>query len=163
VAAMAMGIGGKDLALVPVRMSLGATMLYHGTAKLRGEGAAQAAGFFEQLGLRPGRTWAALTGLAEVAAGATTILGIGTRLGALAILATQAVAIAKVHRPKGFDNLAGGWEFNALIMAAALGLLAAGPGTASLHEAVERRLEGGVRWMFQPRRRTGVRVAKLLK
>jgi putative oxidoreductase len=160
---MATAMGPKDLGALPVRVSLGATMLYHGTAKLRGDGAAQAAGFFEQLGFRPGRTWAALTGLAEVVAGATTILGIGTRLGALAMIATQAVAIAKVHRPKGFDNTAGGWEFNALIIAAAVGLLAAGPGAASLHEAVERRLEGGARWLLRPRRRTGVRVAKLLK
>jgi putative oxidoreductase len=160
---MAMAMGAKDLGALPVRVSLGATMLYHGVAKLRGDGAAQAAGFFEQLGFRPGRTWASLTGLAEVMAGATTILGIGTRLGALAIVATQAVAIAKVHRAKGFDNMAGGWEFNALMIAVALGLLAAGPGTASLHEAVERKLEGGARWLFQPRRRTGVRVAKLLK
>jgi putative oxidoreductase len=158
-----MALGARDLGAVPVRISLGATMLYHGTAKLRGEGAAQAAGFFEQLGFRPGRTWAALTGLAEVVAGATTILGIGTRVGALAVIATQAVAIAKVHRTKGFDNMAGGWEFNALLIAAALGLLAAGPGGASIHEAVERKLEGGVRWLLQPRRRAGVRIAKLLK
>lgn len=162
-ATMAMGVGGKDLGLVPVRMSLGATMLYHGTAKLRGDGAAQAAGFMEQLGFRPGRTWAALLGLAEVVAGATTMLGIGTRIGALAVIATQAVAIAKVHRGKGFDNMAGGWEFNALLVAAALALLAAGPGTVSLHEAVERRLQGGARWLLQPRRRAGVRIAKLLK
>jgi putative oxidoreductase len=148
---------------VPVRMSLGATMLYHGAAKLRGDGAAQAAGFFEQLGFRPGRRWAAAAGVAEVFAGATTMLGVATRLGALAVIATQAVAIAKVHRTKGFDNMAGGWEFNALLIAAALGLLAAGPGAASVHEAVERRLEGGARWLFQPRRRTGVRIAKLLK
>jgi putative oxidoreductase len=160
---MAMGMAAKDLGLLPVRMSLGATMLYHGAAKLRGEGAAQAGAFFEQLGLRPGRTWAQLAGLAELFAGATALLGIGTRLGALAVIATQATAIAKVHAGKGFDNTAGGWEFNALLIAAACGLLVAGPGDASVHEAVERRLEGGVRWLLQPRRRTGVRLAKLLK
>jgi putative oxidoreductase len=160
---LAAGVGPKDLGAVPVRVALGATLLYHGASKLRRDGAAQAAGFFEQLGIRPGRTWATLTGLAEVAAGATTILGIATRLGALAVIATQAVAIAKVHRGKGFDNTAGGWEFNALLIAVALGLLTAGPGTASLHEAVERRFEGGVRWLLEPRRRRRVRLAKLLK
>jgi putative oxidoreductase len=163
VAAMAMGLTGKDLGLVPVRMSIGATMLYHGTKKLRGDGAAQTAAFFEQLGFRPGRTWGALAGLAEVVAGATTLLGIGTRIGALAVIATQGMAIAKVHRGKGFDSTAGGWEFNALLVAAAIGLLVSGPGTASVHEAVERRLQGGARWLFQPRRRAGVRFAKLLK
>jgi putative oxidoreductase len=160
---MAMGMGAKDLGLVPLRVSLGATMLYHGAAKLRGEGTEQAAGFFEQVGIRPGRTWARAAGLAELVAGATTLLGVGTRLGALAVIATQAVAIAKVHAGKGFDNTGGGWEFNALLIAAALGLLASGPGTASVHEVIERRLQGGARWLLQPRRRTGVRLAKLLK
>jgi putative oxidoreductase len=160
---MAMGATAKDLGLLPVRMSLGATMLYHGAAKLRGESAAGAAGFFEQLGLRPGRTWAQLAGLAEVAAGASAILGLGTRLGALAVIATQAMAIGKVHAPKGFDNQAGGYEFNLLLIAAAVGLLLSGPGRASVHEVVERRLEGGARWLLQPRRRAGVRLAKLLK
>jgi putative oxidoreductase len=152
----------KNLSLVPMRMSLGATMLYHGAAKLRGEGARQAAGFFEQLGLRPGRTWSGLAGVAEVVAGATTILGLGTRIGAVAVLVTQAVAVAKVHRGKGFDNTAGGYEFNLLLSAVALGLLLAGPGTASVHEVAERRVAGGARGYFA-RRRKAVRLAKLLK
>jgi putative oxidoreductase len=161
----AMGMGAKDLALVPARASLGATMIYHGASKLRGEGPAQTGQVFEQLGLKPGRTLAVLTGLAEVFAGASAILGIGTRLGALAVLVTQGVAVAKIHAPKGFSNLGGGYEFNLLLAAAALGLLVAGPGPLSIHELVERRLQG-------PRRRLplrlqrwepgGVRVAKLL-
>jgi putative oxidoreductase len=153
----------KDLALVPVRMSLGATMLHHGASKLRGDGATQAGAFFEEIGLKPGRTLAQLTGLAEVVAGATSILGLGTRIGALAVIATQAAAIAKVHAGKGFDNAAGGWEFNALLIAAAAGLLVAGPGGASVHELLERRLQGGVRWLFEPRRRAGVQLVKLLR
>jgi putative oxidoreductase len=153
----------KDASVVPARLSLGATMLYHGAAKLRGESARQSTAFFEQLGLHPAARWAKLAGLAEVFAGATAILGIGTRLGALAILATQGVAVAKVHRGKGFDATAGGWEFNALLVAVALGLLAAGPGEVSAHEAVERRLEGGWRSRLQPRRRRAVWLTKLLK
>ncbi len=153
----------RDVALVPARASLGATMLYHGAAKLRGEGARQSAGFFEQLGLRPGARWATAAGLAEVLAGATAILGIGTRVGAAAVLATQAVAVAKVHAAKGFDNLAGGYEFNALLMAVALALLVAGPGPVSAHEALEHRLERRRGWRLAPRRGGAVRLAKLLK
>lgn len=158
-----MEMTAKDLGLVPARLSLGATMLVHGLPKVRAGGNAQAGAFFEQLGLRPGARWAWLAGAAEVAAGVSLVLGIGTRLGALAVLGTQAVAVSKVHWSKGFDNMAGGWEFNALIMATALGILLAGPGTVSLHEAVERRLQGGARWLFEPRRRSGVSLAKLLK
>jgi putative oxidoreductase len=129
-----------DLALLPARCTLGATMLYHGLAKLRGEGPEQTAPMFEQLGFTPGHTWAMLTGAAEVLAGATAILGIGTRLGALAAIATQAVAVAKVHGPKGFDNTKGGYEYNLSLMAIALGLLLSGPGGASAHHLVEERL-----------------------
>jgi putative oxidoreductase len=138
-------------------------MLKHGLPKVRGEGNAQAGAFFEQVGLKPGPRWARLAGAAELAAGVSLLLGIGTRLGALAVLGTQGVAVSKVHWSKGFDNMAGGWEFNALIMATALGVLLAGPGTFSLHEVLERRLQGGARWLLQPRRRAGVTFTKLLK
>ncbi len=158
-----MGMVAEDLALVPARASLGATMLYHGMSKLRGDGPEQTGRMFEQLGLRPGRTMALLTGAAEVLAGASAILGIGTRLAAAAVLVTQGVAVAKVHAPKGFSNMAGGFEFNALIAATALALLLAGPGPLSLHEVIERRLQGPRRWLPLPFERRGVRVAKLLK
>jgi putative oxidoreductase len=160
---MGMTMSPKELSLVPARGALGATMLYHGAAKLRGDGPRQAGQMFESLGFKPGERWARLTGLAEVFGGATAILGIGTRLGALAVLVTQGVAIAKVHRGKGFDNLAGGYEFNLLLMAAALGLLLAGPGTVSAHELVERRLEERTGFLRRARRRPSVRIAKLLK
>jgi putative oxidoreductase len=153
----------RDVALLPARLSVGATMLKHGVAKVQAEGNAQAAGFFEQLGFRPGARWAWLAGAAEVAAGVSLILGLGTRLGAAAVLGTQAVAVSKVHWPKGFDNMAGGWEFNALIMATALGVLLGGPGALSVHELIEDRVRGGARWLLQPRRRTGLAVTKLLK
>jgi putative oxidoreductase len=144
-------------------------MLYHGLAKVRGEGIAQTAGFFEQLGIKPGRPWAIATGAAELLAGATALLGIGTRVGAAAVIATQAVAVAKVHAAKGFDNTGGGWEYNALLMAVALGLLLAGPGRISAHEAVERRLErrrgwrGLPAWLPRAPDRGALRAEKLLK
>jgi putative oxidoreductase len=157
----------RDVSLLPARASLGATMIYHGVSKLRGEGPAQTAGFFEQIGIRPGARWARLAGIAEVAAGASAILGIGTGVGAAIVLATQAVAVAKVHAPKGFSNLSGGYEFNALLAAVALGLLVAGPGRISAHEAVEHGLEGRRTWrgwrLPPTRRGAAVRFAKLLK
>ena len=158
-----MTMAAKDVSLVPARASLAATMLYHGATKLRGEGAKQSAGFFEQVGLRPGARWATIAGVAEVFAGASMMLGIGTRLGAAAVLATQAVAVARVHAGKGFSNLAGGYEFNALLMAVALGLLVAGPGRVSAHEVLERRLERRRAWGLLPSRGRAVRVTKLLK
>jgi putative oxidoreductase len=153
----------KDAALVPIRATLGATMLYHGLPKLGGEGAEQAGQMFEQLGIKPGRTWAKLSGLAEVFGGATALIGFGTRIGALAVLATQLVAINKVHGSKGFSNVSGGYEFNLALMAIALGILVSGPGAVSLHEVVERRVQRRP-WLLAPRRRRrAFDVAMLLK
>jgi putative oxidoreductase len=155
----------KEAAFVPMRATLGATMLYHGAQKLRGDGPKQSAPMFESLGFTPGERWAKLTGVAEVFGGATAILGIGTRIGALAVLATQAVAVAKVHVPKGFSNANGGYEFNATLMAVALALLAAGPGHLSAHELLERRVGRRWRgWALAPRRQSrALALVKALK
>lgn len=57
----------------------------------------------------------------------------------------------------------GGYELNLALMATALGLLVAGPGTVSGHELVERRLEGRPRWLPFRSRRPAVRAVKLLE
>lgn len=145
----------KATAPVPARLSLGATMISHGWSKLRGEGQAQQVAFFEQLGFKPGKPWVVATGLTELLAGVSSILGIATRLTALGVLATQAVAIAKVHAPKGFSNLKGGYEFNLALCSMALGLLLRGPGKLSVHSAIERRVKRQEprRFRLRPRQR----------
>src|SRR5262245_47613719 len=104
----------EGLELAVPRLSLGATMLYHGATKLSSQGREETSGFLEQLGIKPGRTWAVLTGVAEMGAGVLSILGIGTRAAALAVLTTQAMAINKVHKARGFSVVKGGYEFNLL-------------------------------------------------
>jgi putative oxidoreductase len=131
----------KQAGLLPARLSLGSSMVMHGLSKLRKEGLQQTSGFFEQLGIKPARPWVVATGLTELAAGVSSILGIATRLTALGVLVTQAVAIAKVHGPKGFDVTKGGFEFNVALCSIALGLLLRGPGRLSLHSALERRVK----------------------
>ena len=106
--------GRKDAGLLPVRAALGAS----------------------------GKALAIATGTAEVFAGACALLGFLTRPAALAVLVTQAVAIAKVHAKNGFDITKGGYEFNVALMAIAAGLLVAGPGMFSLHEELECLAEG---------------------
>src|SRR5258708_6273180 len=86
----------KEVALIPPRAALGASMVYHGLGKLRAGAPVQVGQFFESLGLRPGKHLAVAAGIAEVFAGAGAILGFWTRPAALAVLVTQAVAIAKV-------------------------------------------------------------------
>ncbi len=132
----------RDAASIPARLALGASMVYHGTSKLRGDGPAQTGQMFEELGIQPGRAWAVAAGLAETFAGVAAVLGIATRPAALAVLVTQGIAVAKVHKPKGYDVMRGGMEYNLALMAIAAGLLLAGPGRVSAHEALEHAVEG---------------------
>ena len=104
--------GRKDAAFLPLRAALGSTMIYHGLSKLKEERREATGQMFEQVGLRPGKPLAVATGAAEVFAGIASFLGFLTRPAALAVLVTQLVAIAKVHRKKGFDVMQGGFEYN---------------------------------------------------
>jgi putative oxidoreductase len=155
----------KDAALLPMRAALGASMVYHGLGKLRGEGPQQTGQMFEQLEIKPGKKMAVATGISEVFAGAASILGIFTRPAALAVLVTQAVAVWKVHAKNGYDVGKGGYEYNLTLMAIAAGLLAAGPGIFSLHEELECLAEGkgGRRLLRKARPNAFLRLVKLVK
>lgn len=154
----------KQLGLLPARMALGSTMVFHGGKKLMGEGPEEHAQMFGAMGIRPPKFWAVSTGLAEVLAGAMSIAGVFTRVAALAVLVTQGMAVAKVHGPKGFSNQEGGYEFNLALMAIAAGLLLAGPGKISGHELLERKVQYRPRFFLAPRkRRRLLRAIRLLK
>jgi putative oxidoreductase len=155
----------KDAGYLPVRAALGSTMLYHGFNKLKQEGREQHAQMFDQLGLRPGRFWGIATGVAEVFAGGAALLGFLTRPAALAVLVTQSVAIAKVHKEKGFDIAKGGFEYNLALIAIAAALLIAGPGAFSVHEQLESLAEGrGPKKLFRKVKPSPlVRAIKLVK
>lgn len=135
------GITAKDIGRFPPRVALGSTMLYHGLGKLKPGAPRASAPFFESLGFHPGKRWAVATGLTEAIGGICLLLGIATRPAALGILATQAVAVSRVHKPKGFDSTRGGYEWNLALMGIALANLIAGPGKASAHWVMERRLK----------------------
>ena len=125
-----------DLGSLALRLTLGAVFLAHGAQKafgaFGGPGFAGASGFIGSLGFRPARLWAGLAVGGELVAGALFVLGLLTPLAGLLVLSTMAVAIAKVHAPKGFFVQNGGYEYNLVLAVAALTLAAVGPGTLSL-------------------------------
>jgi putative oxidoreductase len=155
----------KEAALIPPRAALGASMVYHGLGKLREGAPQQVGGWFESIGLKPGKPLAIATGLAEAFAGVAAILGFWTRPAALAVLVTQAFAVAKVHAKNGYDVTKGGFEYNIALMCIAGALLIAGPGLFSAHEGIERLAEGrGPRKFLRKARPSPLlRVIKLLK
>ncbi|PYP48544.1 MAG: oxidoreductase [Gemmatimonadetes bacterium] len=125
-----------DLGLLALRLVLGAVFLAHGAQKafgaFGGPGFEGATGFIGSMGFRPARFWTALAVGGELAAGFLFLLGLLTPLAGLLVLATMAVAIAKVHGPKGFFVQDGGYEYNLVLIVTALAVAAIGPGRFSL-------------------------------
>ena len=125
------------------RTTIGLLFVGHGTQKLfgwfGGGGLEGTAGFFEQLGFRPGRRYALTAGAAE--AGGGLLFG----LGAAAVSGSMITAIKTVHWQKGVWVSAGGYEYNLVLLAAVFGLTENGPGQWSIDGALGRS-RWGTRW-----------------
>jgi putative oxidoreductase len=113
-----------DIALLLIRVILGLAIARHGAEKLfgwfGGYGIAGTAGFFEQLGWRPGKLFVLAAAGAELGGGLLTVLGLGGPIGPALIVMVMIVAIFSVHFIKGFAAANGGYELNTLYIAAAL-------------------------------------------
>ncbi len=136
-----MKIGGLLLRLV-----VGGLFVGHGTQKLfgwfGGNGLDATAQGFEQLGLRPGRQNAIAAGAAEAGGGALLAVGLATPLAASVLIATMLTAIHRVHAKNGPWSSDGGYEYNLVLIAAALTLAELGPGGLSLDGASGRKRSG---------------------
>jgi putative oxidoreductase len=116
------------LALLVLRVVLGAVMIAHGYPKVFG-GLHHHVGFVSSLGL-PG--WLAYcSAFAEFFGGILVIAGLITRIAALAILIDLLVAIAKVHWKHGLSG-PGGYEFPLSLCAIAFALIFFGAGPFAL-------------------------------
>ena len=135
-----------DAGLLLIRVVLGGIMAAHGAQKLfgwfGGHGLAGTGRWIESMGLRPARLYAAINGLAEFGGGALLVLGLLTPIGAAAVAGVMLVAIATVHWRNGFFNSNGGFEFNLLIVAAAVALASTGPGEISIDHLVGWSIAG---------------------
>jgi putative oxidoreductase len=136
-----------DLGRTALRWVIGPLFVGHGTQKLfgwfGGHGLEGTAGFFEsQLGLKPGKRHATAAGASEAIGGALLTLGALTPVAAGLITGTMITAIRKVHAPKGPWVTQGGYEYNAVLIAAMLALVETGPGRPSVDDAVFPRLRG---------------------
>ncbi len=119
-----------------IRWLVGPLFVGHGTQKLfgwfGGHGLEGTGGFFESLGLRPGRRHATAAGAAETAGGALLVLGLATPVAAAVVTGTMVTAIRKVHLKAGPWATNGGWEYNAVLIAAMAAVADAGPGPLSV-------------------------------
>jgi putative oxidoreductase len=129
-----------------LRVILGALFVGHGTQKLfgwfGGYGLEATAQGFEQMGLRPGKRNAIAGGVGEAAGGALLAAGFLTPLAAASIAGSMLTAMHKVHLKNGPWVSNGGYEYNLILILAALALVEAGPGPLSLDAALGRELKG---------------------
>lgn len=125
-----------SIGLLLIRLVFGLTFAAHGTQKLfgwfGGYGIAGTGGFFESIGIKPGKPMAALAGLGEVGGGLLLALGLLTPLAAALITVTMIVAIATVHGKNGYWATAEGYEYNVAIIAVVVGVALTGPGKFAL-------------------------------
>ena len=125
-----------DAGLLVVRIVAGLIMAGHGTQKLfgwfGGYGLAGTAGFFEALGFRPGRLFAAAAASSEIAGGVLVALGLLGPIGPAVILSVMIVAALTVHWQHGLFVTSNGIEVPLLYAAVATSLALTGPGLYSL-------------------------------
>jgi putative oxidoreductase len=135
-----------ELGLLVIRVVVGLLFVGHGTQKLfgwfGGHGLNGTGGFFDSLGMRPGKQHAFMAGLAEAGGGLLLALGLLTPLASAALIAVMVVAIATVHAKNGIWNSSQGYEFNLVLIAAAFALASIGAGNWSLDNALGLDIAG---------------------
>jgi len=141
------------IGLALARLLIGVLFVGHGTQKLLGwfggHGRAGTGQFFESIGLAPGDRNAVAAGASEATGGALIAAGLLTPVGASLISGPMITAIRSVHAPNGPWVSNGGWEYNAVLLAAVFLIADVGPGDWSLDAAAGRDLSGPGWAIFQ--------------
>jgi putative oxidoreductase len=147
-AARSRGSGLNESAPFIVRLAQGSLMAGHGAQKLFGSfggpGLEGTSGFMEMLGMRPGRPWAYLAGLAEFGGGVLTALGLLNPLGPLGVIASMSMATRKAHWGKPIWVTEGGAELPLLNIAVSTALMIREPDRYSLDRILGIRLPAWV-------------------
>jgi putative oxidoreductase len=134
------------LGLTLLRVVIGALFFGHGTQKLfgwfGGHGIEGTAGFFESLGLKPGRRHATAAGAGEAGGGALVALGFLTPAAAASLIGVMSTAIEKVHMKNGPWVGEGGYEYNLVLIAVMVALADLGPGEFSIDHALGIEVKG---------------------
>jgi putative oxidoreductase len=137
------------LGALAIRSVVGPLFIGHGTQKLfgwfGGHGIEGTGGYFEALGLKPGKRHATAAGVAEALGGLLLTLGFLTPLAATLVSGTMVTAIRKAHAQNGPWVTNGGYEYNLTLLASMLAIAENGPGPLSLDSALLPDVKG-TRW-----------------
>lgn len=125
-----------DQGIFIARLVIGLVMAAHGAQKafgwFGGYGLSGTAPFFESLGFRPGRPFAAAAAYSELAGGILIALGFLGPIGPALVLSVMIVAAMTVHRGHGLFAGTNGIEVPLLYSAFAVIFALSGPGRYSL-------------------------------
>lgn len=114
-----------DSGLLAIRLGLAAVFIVHGAMKLADVTGTMAG--FEQMSLP---SWlGVLVGIVELLGGVAMLLGVYVRYAGYALAVVMAGAILSVKWNMGF---VGGWEFDFVLLTAALGIAWTGAGEHSV-------------------------------
>ena len=140
-----------DIGLLVARVVLGLLMAAHGSQKLfgwfGGYGLAGTGGFFESLGFRPGRFFAAAAGFTELAGGLLLALGLLGPLGPALIISVMIVAAVTVHWQHGLFAQNNGIELPLVNGAAMAAIALIGNGAYSLDAVLGLTWPAEVVWV----------------
>ena len=132
----------QPLALLALRLVLGAVMIGHGYGKVFHGGLAQHVARVSSFGL-PG--WLAYcSAFTEFFGGILLIAGLFTRCVSVAVMIDMSVAIWKVHFKNGFLAKGSGYEFTLTLATVAFALIFFGAGPIAI-DAIRRGGGGGAK------------------
>lgn len=133
----------RHVGLLATRTIFGGYLAVHGAQKLfgvfGGQGLEASGAAFESMGMKPGKTMAALAGASEFGGGILTATGMAEPLGPIAIAGTMVVASA-VHRKQGPLSQNGGFELPLTNFAIAVALMSSGLGRYRLGPRLPKSL-----------------------
>jgi putative oxidoreductase len=134
---------GSSLASLLLRLAIGPTMFAHGYNKVFGGGGLDGTeGWFDSIGFKPAAVHARMAAATEMGSGALVTLGAFNPLPSAAVIGVMAVAAQSDHKGKGFFIFKGGWEYVALMGAAAAALAGLGSGRWSVDHVRGRDRKG---------------------
>jgi putative oxidoreductase len=125
----------RPAGLLLLRLGLGLIFAYHGYTKLFSH-PERAQHFFVNIGLSP--MLASVAGIVELFGGGLLIVGLYTRIGALALAMEMAVAIWRAHSGEGILAI-NEYEYALALAVSAFALATVGAGQASLDYLIFRQ------------------------
>ena len=126
-----------NLAMLLLRVGIGLTFAAHGYGKIfQGGRIPGTAGWFDSMGMKPGRLHAWMAALTEIGAGLLLALGFLTPLAAAGMVGVMVVAAWTVHRHNGFMIVREGWEYTFVLALVAASVATLGPMEWSVDSAL---------------------------